>query len=245
MRRFYLFVTLFAFVAIAPPLQAQIPDSTSSTRQLSPLPAGNALNIDPSSTRTYHPSFLRRLITGLGAAIAGAYVGYFFSEVAQGDWHQTVNGKFLPPRNPPRRGLWAGAGGALGFALGFSFPIGPKHKAPAGPLPALPPGLPMGRSMLSAKEIAGSKAKTAYGAVQDLRPQWLPGNVAFVSARVSVPFQSDIPVYEDSTRIGGLQQLAQVPVTVVEAMYRLDLGQAMSRFGASDPNGAILIITKH
>lgn len=247
MRRLSIFVVLSALVAIpmATSLQAQNAHTTSPHRSFAAFPASSIPHARGSALRSSHHSFLHRVVMGLGAAIAGAYVGYFFSEVAHGDWHPVSGGQFQPSGPTINRGLWTGVGGAAGFALGFSFSGGSTHPVSAGSLPALPPGLPVGRSMLTAEEIASSKAKTAYDAVQDLRPTWLPKNVQFIATGVSIPFRSDIPVYEDSARIGGLEELAKVPVGDVEAMYRLDAGQARARFGDPDPNGAILIIGKH
>ncbi len=241
MHRFHLLFLLPALLTLpaAPGLLAQ-----SASPSQTPVASG-ALEDAPqtsagtrsSASRSSGPTWSHRLLSGAGEALLGAWVGYMSSQVERGDWARD--------KNSAKRGVWTGAGAALGFTLGFSFPLGSAHKQP-GPPPTsvLPPGLPSGRSVITAEDIERSGAKTAYEVVQDLRPDWLPQRTQSLTYGY-VMANNDIPVYQDSTRIGGLEELSKLPVANVEAIYRLDRVQAMARFGDDAVNGVLLVISKH
>ena len=52
------------------------------------------------------PSWRNRVLTGLGVALVGMGVGYFFSQVALSDWKET------PESDPIQRTAWVAAGGS-------------------------------------------------------------------------------------------------------------------------------------
>lgn len=184
-------------------------------------------------------SMFSRVATGVGAAAVGAWVGFFMSQVALGDWDQAEG------RGTIHRTTWAGIGGALGFSLGFSFPIGGKP-GPFGASeigPSTGPGmaLPTGRAMISTTEISRSGATTAYDIVRNLRPDWLIEHAPNGSIN-GVPFE--IKVYLDAQLLGGPDALSSVSASDVGSMYRIDALHATTRWGSGNEEGAILILTK-
>lgn len=184
------------------------------------------------------PSLFSRVGTALGAALVGAGVGFFASQVVLGDWdEQDGNGRI-------NRMRWAELGGAAGFTLGFSFPIGGR----AGPLggaslrpsgPGL--GLPSGRSRITAEQISGSGASTAYDVVKNLRSEWLLRRLPHAW---DTKEEADIKVYLDSQLLGGLDALKSISADNVSAMYRFSALQATTRWGAGHEEGAIMIVSK-
>lgn len=99
------------------------------------------------------------------------------------------------------------------------------------------------RSMrvLSAEEMAGSSAKTAFEAVQLLRPQWLtargvasPHNLGAVEP----------VVYVDNMKYGGLRSLESIYVTEIKEIRYLSASQATTRFGTGHVGGALLVTRK-
>lgn len=185
------------------------------------------------------PSLFSRVGTALGAALVGAGVGFFASQVILGDWdEQDGNGRI-------NRMRWAELGGAAGFTLGFSFPIGGR----AGPLggtsltPSRGPGmaLPGGRLRITAQEISSSGASTAYDVVKNLRSEWLLRRLAHAW---DTKEEADIKVYLDSQLLGGLDALKGVSAENIDAMYRFSASQATIRWGAGHQEGAIMIVTK-
>jgi hypothetical protein len=218
----------------APQLDAQT-SSSSSSSSVAPATPPNALPAAqaelPKATGTH--SFARRLATGLGGAVLGAFVGYFFSEVALGDWDQQAGHGNI------RRAVWAGAGGAAGLTLGFSFPIGGRGGSPG---EAVPQGMfPTGRSVILANEIAGSGASTAYDAIRALRPEWLQRRQSHYGQTQA---EATIPVYLGNQLLGTLDELSTISAQNVKEIRRYDAAQATLLWGPGNAEGAIQVITK-
>ncbi len=236
MRRLTLLACLTALLAaaVASTLAAQSSSSVASSPLATPpnaLPAAAAAIPRESSSKGH--TLLRRIGTGLGAAILGAGVGYFFSEVALGDWEQQSG------RHSIRRATWAGVGGAAAFAFGFSFPIGGVGGSPG----EMPKGMfPGGRSVLTAQEIAGSGVATAYDAIKSLRPEWLQRRQSHYGQTEA---QATIPVYLGNQLLGGLDELSTISAENVREIYRYTAGQATLLWGPGNAEGAIQVITKN
>lgn len=239
------------FTAVhAPALTGQA--SSSVTHAALPAPP-NALPAASTALPARHPakphSLLRRIGTGVAAAVLGAGVGYFFSEVALGDWAQQSGHRSIS------RTLWAGVGGVAAFTLGFSFPIGGVGGSP-GKLPtSMYPG---GRSVITAKEIEGSGLSTAYDVVESLRPEWLFRRQSHFAQTQA---EATIPVYLNDQLLGGLEDLKSIAAQNVKVMYRYTAAEATllrgnggssssgggvtpGEFSSSNAEGAIQVITK-
>lgn len=180
------------------------------------------------------PSFSSRVETALGAALLGAGIGFFASQVAIGDWDEQEGNRRV------NRGRWAEIGGAAAFTLGFSFPIGGR----AGPVAeALPmpsdagAGLPDGRARITTGEFVGSSGATAYDIVKSFRPEWL--------LRQLSTSETQIAVYLDSRLVGDPEALTDILAKDVSAIYRFTASQATIRWGVGHQEGAILVVTKH
>jgi len=214
---------------------AQAPPSHAQSSTVRP-----SAGISHDAALTSGHSWFSKVGTAVGAALIGAGVGFFASQVALGDWdQQDGHGRI-------NRAAWAGVGGALGFTLGFEFPIGGRAGAfGASQLaPSSGPGLalPSGRLRITAQEIAGSGAVTAYDVVKNLRSEWLLQRQAHTWAEIVNG--ADIPVYLNSQLLGGLDALSTVSAQDVQAIYRFNPSQATIRWGAGHENGAIMVVTK-
>ncbi len=175
-----------------------------------------------------------RLLTATGAAVIGAGLGFFASQLARGDWQDGPGGRKID------RPLWAAIGGGVGFAIGFRFPLGRMG------VPAERSALPSGRDRLGADEIQSAKVVTGYEAVQLLRPEWL---VLRGQQTLRPPPDGDfsdggpqLRVYVDSNLLGGIDALRTIHAQDIGAVYFLDAGEATLRWGAGHPQGAILVI---
>ncbi len=236
MRRLTLLACSTAFlVLLRPPgLAAQTSPELPPDPALSTPP--NAL---PAVAGTEAPeapprhTLLRRIGTGLAATVLGAGVGYFFSEVALGDWDEASGNGSIS------RGTWAGVGGTAAFALGFSFPIGGRGGSP-GAMPRA--GFPSGRAVITAREIAGSGLSTAYDVVRSLRPEWLQRRQSHYAQTQD---QATIPVYLGNQLLGGLDELSTIPAQSIKEMYRYDTSQATLLWGPGNAEGAIQVITNN
>lgn len=193
------------------------------------------------------PTVLSRVGWGIGGAILGAGLGFFASQLAQGDWQ---DGRQID------RSLWSVVGGSVGLTLGAGFPLsgGGRGSGTA--------GLPSGRDHLGAREMEGLGFDTALQAVTNLRPEWLwirgdrsltpgidPVNVSGLGGSVTVtgstPLVSEagtIQIYVNYVRLGGTEQLSTVDVRSIQDLYFFDTAAATLRFGGSHPHGAILVI---
>jgi hypothetical protein len=236
--------TLLALVAVATPLY---PARAATQAPVGPpIPPVNWPQ-SVSGSQEGGPSVLSRVGWGIGGAIVGAWLGYFSSQLAQGDWQ---DGK------PIDRSLWAVVGGSVGLTLGAGFPLtgggGGTGRS----------GLPVGRDHLGAQEMEGLGFDNAYQAVSSLRPEWLrtrgdrslvagtdpvrvggAGGVVTVSGSTPlVPESMTIQIYLNYVNLGGTDQLRNVNARDIRHLYFFDTAAATLRFGGSHPHGAILII---
>ncbi len=233
MRRLTLLACLTVSLAVVrtPTLYAQASTSFASTHP--PLSSTLHTGASASARSSSGHSLLRRIGTGVAAAVLGAGVGYFFSEVALGDWAQNSGHGSI------RRSVWAGVGGAAAFTLGFSFPIGSRrHGGEPGELPRIM--FPTGRSVLTAKEIQGAHVSTAYDAVRSLRPEWLQRRQSHYA---QTDAEATIPVYLGDQLLGGLDELSTISAQNVKEIFRYDVTQATLLLGPGNPEGAIQVIT--
>jgi hypothetical protein len=171
-----------------------------------------------------------RLLTAIGGAALGAGVGFFTSQVVRGDWEEERG------RNEVDRSAWAAVAGSIGFAVGFTFPLGGRPAEPGAVS-----GLPGGRKAIDAGEIEGRGLSNAYDAVQLLRPEWL--NERGVHVIGEVP-EETTEVYLDDVRLGGTSSLREVGVHIIRSMHYFDAAAATLRWGSGHSHGVILIIAR-
>jgi len=89
------------------------------------------------------------------------------------------------------------------------------------------------------EEILASGYQDVYSAVQALRPQWL-----WTRGTTSINSPETIKVYLDNSRMGGVDQLRQIPVRSIASIRYLDALEATNRWGLDHGLGAILVSTR-
>jgi hypothetical protein len=92
---------------------------------------------------------------------------------------------------------------------------------------------------LAREEILASGYQDAYSAVQALRPQWL-----WTRGTTSINSPETIKVYLDNSRMGGVDQLRQIPVRSIASIRYMDALEATNRWGLDHGLGAILVSTR-
>ena len=198
------------------------------------------------------PSTVSRIASALGSAVLGAGLGFFASQLVEGDWDETGG---HPSVNRTR---WAVVGGAVGFTFGVRFPVLAGGQGRLGR-----PGLPSGRDHIAAPALEGRGISNAYEAVNALRPEWLiirgarslaagtdpirvDGSGSGVRITGTTPLISEvgtIQVYLDGVPMGGVAALSTINALIIRDMYFFDAAAATMRWGEGNPHGAILVIT--
>lgn len=184
--------------------------------------------VAPDATSAPPAAWHSRVLSALGGAALGAGVGFFASQVFTGDWDEE-------PGHEVDRPVWAAVGGSIGFALGFTIPLGRGRE----PAPAPLRGLRGGRAAITAEEMRGRGVRNALDAVQLLRPEWLTDRGYHV---IGEEADERIRVYLDDVRLGGIPSLRDVSIERIGSLHFLDAGAATARWGAGHSHGAILII---
>jgi hypothetical protein len=98
---------------------------------------------------------------------------------------------------------------------------------------------PQGRSdLLVEDQIRGNSYSSVYDAIVALRPNWL-------RTRGADSFQnpSQIQVYVDNMRLGGVANLEQIPVVSVYYVQWFDALEASARWGLGHGAGVIYVPT--
>lgn len=96
---------------------------------------------------------------------------------------------------------------------------------------------------ITAAEIVGSNATSAYDLVSQLRPGWLrPPNLTMSGATVRVPV---VLVYVDGVRLGGINELRTLPLSAVRSLEYLNATRAAGVVGnvGSEPVGAAIMVS--
>ncbi|MBT8398594.1 MAG: hypothetical protein KJN92_16580, partial [Gemmatimonadetes bacterium] len=195
------------------------------------------------------PTWKNRVLTGLGAGLLGAGIGYFASQVSDSDWDE-VNGNYTTDRSP-----WALLGGSVGFAVGFSFPLGslPESQRTLPPRrrrevitsqeieEALSEPIGQARENITAAEMRRAVVTNAKELVDLLRPAWL---IRRGGGSFGDPDSEDIRVYLDNQDFGGIESLELIQVVLIESIQYFDAGRATTRFGAGHTQGVIQVISK-
>lgn len=101
-------------------------------------------------------------------------------------------------------------------------------------------GIGTAPDVIMAPEIVAAKVVDAYQAVTRLRPE-------FLTRRAPVSAMADAPtgprVFLDDVEVGGIDALRTVPLEAITYIRYLSPTEATLRFGAPQPNGAIVVST--
>ena len=191
----------------------------------------------------------RSIVHAVGGAIVGSWIGLFGAQVVHSDWDENRDGDF-----GTRRVQWATAGALVGL-LGSRLVT---RTTPPGPGP-LPVRSERNRNVILADEIARSRANNAYEMVANLRGEWLvprgtnswsetSGGVAEGYGRtftVQIEEGRDkIIVYMDDIRIGGPEDLKDIPLDGINKVEFIDARRATYLYGAGHAHGVIRLSTK-
>jgi hypothetical protein len=96
-------------------------------------------------------------------------------------------------------------------------------------------------NVITAPELSRSKARNAYDAIRQIRPEMLrtrdPGTVVYFKPRLPV-------VAVDNTLVGGLDVLRTLPIDKVARIEYVSSWMAARRYGAGFGSGVMLIETR-
>jgi hypothetical protein len=96
-----------------------------------------------------------------------------------------------------------------------------------------------GSGRITAEALEAVNVQDAFMAVQRLRPQWLRSR-----GPTSINRSEALAVFLDNARMGGVEQLRNIPVSSIESIEYLDASEATQRWGTGYTRGAILVTTR-
>ena len=94
------------------------------------------------------------------------------------------------------------------------------------------------RSVLTQEDFGVASYRTAYAAVESLRPRWLRSR-----GQGSFRGSSRVQVYVNDSRVGGVGQLRNIPLSAVESIRYFDGNAATARWGMNHEDGAIYVLS--
>jgi hypothetical protein len=98
------------------------------------------------------------------------------------------------------------------------------------------------RNRITGEQLARVTASNAYEAIRILQPQWLDSRGVISSDPAAAP--TFATVYQDGSRVGGLDYLRNVNLNVLAEIRYLPPGEASARFGMGHDRGVIELISK-
>ena len=102
-------------------------------------------------------------------------------------------------------------------------------------------------SVITSDEIAQTSAANAYELIQRLRPNFLRTRGAVRGAPRGSPNQLeavDLVVYMNESRMGGSDQLRQIPVSEIREIRYFTAADATTKWGTGHTAGAIQVISR-
>ena len=94
------------------------------------------------------------------------------------------------------------------------------------------------RNVITQEQITSNAYRTAYEAVEALRPAWLITRPDGLSA------QREIQVYLDNSRLGGVETLRPIAASQVAQIRYIDAATAINRWGVDHGQGVIMVISR-
>ena len=102
-------------------------------------------------------------------------------------------------------------------------------------------------SVITSDEIAQTSAANAYELIQRLRPNFLRTRGAVRGAPRGSPNQLeavDLVVYMNESRMGGSDQLRQIPLSEIREIRYFTAADATTKWGTGHTAGAIQVISR-
>lgn len=257
----YLPLTLLLLVPAFPVAGQQLAESRFERAEIrpvaavAPIPAQNATSpataADADADAGGGLLSTRSVIHALGGAIVGSWIGLFGAQVVHSDWDETRDGDF-----GPRRTQWAAAGAVVGL-LGSRLVTRTTT-----PLPG-PPAVRSSRNrdVMLRDEIDEARAtvNNAYQLIENRRKNWLiprgtnswretTGGVAETEGRnfvINIEEGHDkIIVYMDDIKIGGPEDMRDIPLDGIVKAEFIDARRATYLYGAGHSHGVIRLSTE-
>ena len=97
------------------------------------------------------------------------------------------------------------------------------------------------RDLITAQEIESVEVSNAYGLIQRLRPLWLRSR-----GGRSTRLETEIVVYVNESVLGGIDDLREIPIEIVESVRALDSAEAgrLPGVGSRHVERAIMVVTR-
>lgn len=111
---------------------------------------------------------------------------------------------------------------------------------PSGPADIHPAAIPRARRSINSityEEVRGARVPNAFQLIQNLRPSWL----RTPRGATSLTNHADIQVFMNGIRMGGREQLNNIPITSIRTVRLYTATEARLRFGGSTQAGVIEI----
>ncbi|MSR06426.1 MAG: hypothetical protein EXR93_05055 [Gemmatimonadetes bacterium] len=101
------------------------------------------------------------------------------------------------------------------------------------------------RNLITQEELEKSGVQNLEQAIRKLRPAWLASRgSASIAGGMAVSKEQAMMVYLDTSRLGGVSELAAFPMEQVKEVRYYSAEAAVSRFGSDNVFGAIEVVTK-
>ena len=94
------------------------------------------------------------------------------------------------------------------------------------------------RNVITQEQITANGYRSAYEAVEALRPAWLITRPDGLSA------QREVQVYLDNSRLGGVETLRPIAASQVAQIRYIDAATAINRWGVEHSQGVIMVISR-
>lgn len=256
--RSYLPLVLFVLLPSLPATAQQLTESRFESAEIHPVTVSPPLAADmtgqvPAQAEADAGGGLfssRSLVHAIGGAIVGGWIGLFGAQVVHSDWDEVRDGDF-----GARRRQWAAAGAFVGL-LGSRLVT-----RTTAPLPG-PPAVrtERNRNVILADEIRRSRAKDAYELIVNERKEWLvtrgtntwdetttgtvtegPGRTVVIDVQEG---RDKVIVYMDDLRIGGPEDMRDIPLDGITKAEFIDARRATYLYGAGHAHGVIRLSTE-
>jgi len=99
------------------------------------------------------------------------------------------------------------------------------------------------RNLITQEELEKAGVQNLEQAIRKLRPVWLSSRGS-ASITAATPKEQAMGVYLNTSRLGGLSELAAFPMEQVKEVRYSSAEAAVSRFGSENIFGAIEVTTK-
>lgn len=194
----------------------------------------------------------REIAHTIGGALVGGWLGYVGAQVVRSDWDKEINGSFTDQRT-----AWV-AGGALVGILGSRL-IGSTTSPRPGSLEMEPSRRDRNQNEIRFEAIRSSGLQNAYDLIHSLRREWLiprgvnswaetpqgtaEGFGATYEADIK-PGRDMIIVYVDDIRLGGVQEMEEIPTDILTRAEFIDSRRATYLYGSGHAHGVIRLSTE-